>query len=82
MKLSHLTFTSKEGFPCEHLSKDAASSPHVDGFCVVVRREQQSRRSVPLGDQTFRKMALYWKGDKAYLLGFWEKKKKKKYKRH
>lgn len=53
-----LTFTSEEGFPCEHLSKDAASGPHVDGFGVVVRREQQARRSVPLGDQTFREMAL------------------------
>lgn len=43
-------FTSKEGFSCEHLSKDAASCPHVDGFGVVIRREQQTRRSIPLGD--------------------------------
>lgn len=52
------TFTCKEGFPCEHLCKDAASRPHVDGFGVVVRRQQQARRPVPLGDQTFREMAL------------------------
>lgn len=53
------TFTSKEGFPREHLGKDAASSPHVDCFGVVVWREQQTRRSVPFGDQTFREMALW-----------------------
>lgn len=52
------TFTCKERFPCEHLRKNAASGPHVDGFGVVVGREQQARRPVPLGDQTFREMAL------------------------
>lgn len=55
--MSHMS-TCKQGFPCEHLSEDAAGRPHVDGFGVVVGRQQQARRSVPLRDQPFREMPL------------------------
>lgn len=34
--------TCKEHPPCEHLGQDAAGSPHVDGFGVVVRGEEQA----------------------------------------
>lgn len=57
-KRSLIIITSKEGFPRQHLREDAASGPHVDGFGVVVGGEEQARGSVPLGDQTFRQVAL------------------------
>lgn len=50
--------TCKEHPPRQHLRQDAAGRPHVDGFGVVVGREEEARRAVPLGDQAFRKVTL------------------------
>ena len=58
MRAEQSTLTRKQRFPREHLGEDAASCPHVDGFCVVVGGQQQPGRSVPFGDQALRQMTL------------------------
>lgn len=50
--------TSEEHPSRQHLRQDAAGRPHVDGFGVVVWREEQARGAVPLGYQAFRKVTL------------------------
>lgn len=50
--------TSEKHPPGEHLSQDAASCPHVDGFGVVVGRQEQTGGAVPLGHQAFREVTL------------------------
>lgn len=50
--------TCEQHASSEHLSQDAASSPHVDGLGVVVGGQEEAGGAVPLGHQTFGQIAL------------------------
>lgn len=44
-----VALASEDGFALEHLAKNAASSPHVNGRCVPSELQQELWRPVPPG---------------------------------
>lgn len=59
MKDSHcVAGTCEQHASSEHLSQDAARSPHVNGLGVVVGGQEETGGAVPLGHQTFGQIAL------------------------
>lgn len=50
--------TCKQHASSEHLSQDAAGSPHVYGLGVVVGRQEQTGGAIPLSYQRLRQVAL------------------------
>ena len=43
----YVALASEDGLALEHLAKDAACTPHVDGRCVLTELQEQFWWSVP-----------------------------------
>lgn len=50
LRLMNVALASQDRLALEHLAKDAACTPHVDGWRVLSKLEEQLRRPVPPSD--------------------------------